>query len=71
MEVGVQPGSLVPPNINLTYGNIPGVQTPDNPRIETCTHINTQYDIVSAAVCMLYIKFGILYVLFGKFLFSN
>lgn len=67
MSEAVLPGPLVPPRINLTYGHNPGYHLPENPKVdELCVNINTNYDIVSAAVCLLYIKFGILYIFFGR-----
>lgn len=64
MASGAQPGSLVPPRSNTTFGVIPGLRAPDGPKVEQC-HVDTHYDAITAAVCSIYIVFGILYTFCG------
>lgn len=66
MASGAQPGSLVPPRSNSTRGVLPGLHIPDNPKVDSCAHVDTYYDLTAAAVGSVYITFGILYTFFGK-----
>lgn len=68
---GAQPGSLVPPRSNSTYGVgggfAPGVPGSDGgPHVNKCAYVDTNYDLIIAIICSLYIAFGILYSFFGK-----
>ncbi|XP_056632423.1 transmembrane protein 198 [Diorhabda carinulata] len=66
MASGARPGSLVPPRVNGTA--FPGLVLPpadDGPRVESCTHVDTHYDIKVAIVFSLYIIFGIVYTFVG------
>ncbi|XP_025832768.1 transmembrane protein 198 isoform X2 [Agrilus planipennis] len=71
MTSGAQPGSLVPPRTNSTLGFHPGLGIPDGPKIETCARVDTHYDLTTAAVCSVYIAFGILYTFFGYRFFKT
>ncbi|XP_065163593.1 transmembrane protein 198 [Atheta coriaria] len=64
MASGAQPDSLVPPRNNSTLRVIPGLRAPDGPKVEQC-HVDTNYDVVTAVVCSVYIIFGILYTFCG------
>ncbi|KAJ8982510.1 hypothetical protein NQ317_018551 [Molorchus minor] len=63
MASGARPGSLVPPRVNGTV--FPGLVPPDGPKVESCTRLDTHYDIIIAAVVTVSIAFGILYTFFG------
>ncbi|KAF2902572.1 hypothetical protein ILUMI_03620 [Ignelater luminosus] len=65
MASGAQPGSLVPPKNNSTFGVLPGLRIPDGPKVEHCAHVDTHYDLTAAAVCSVYIVFGVLYTFLG------
>lgn len=67
MASGARPGSLVPPKSNSSSGIFPGLRTPDDPQVETCTHIDTHYDLIIASLCSVFIVCGILYTYFGKY----
>lgn len=66
MASGARPGSLVPPRVNGTAFPGLGPSTPDGPYVESCTHLDTHYDIKVAVVFAVYIIFGILYTFLGK-----
>lgn len=69
MSSGARPGSLVPPRSNSSIPGIhPGLQVPDNPRVENCTHIDTNYDLTIASLCTVFIVCGILYAYFGEYI---
>lgn len=67
MASGAKPGSLVPPRINSTTGIFPGSQTPDDPHVDNCTHIDTNYDLIPALLCSTFLVIGIVYTYFGEF----
>lgn len=66
MASRAQPGPLVPPKSNTTFGGLPGLSIPDDPKVEHCNHVDTRYDLTVAVICSVYIVFGILYTFFGK-----
>ncbi|KAG5896725.1 hypothetical protein JTB14_014601 [Gonioctena quinquepunctata] len=69
MASGARPGSLVPPRANGT--SFPGIAPPDGPYVETCTRVDTRYDLKVAAVFSVYIIFGILYTFLGYRFFKT
>lgn len=69
--------SLVPVDRGVFYNSSPAPPgVPGAPGVvptypERCKAIDSNYDLIPALVCAMYLVFGVVYTLFGKHVYEN